>query len=252
MENNEARNGLEIDIQHILKVVWYRHWLILLAGIVLAVAAWSYAHFTIAPTYASSVLMCVDNQYPNSPGYSSSQLEAAKTLAKTNMDILKSRTVLEEAGKRAELKYTYAQMKSMVKTTAIEDTHLFTFTVTCGNAKDAYKLASAIGEVLPGVSEEALIGSSVSVIDNATLNPNPVGPNKTRYALLGFLAGFALMLTVVVLADIMDTTIRTEEFLTVNYEDVPLLAVIPPINTNSSKYSYSHKDSGNETAGGAK
>ena len=252
MENNETRNGLEIDIQHILKVVWYRHWVILLAGILVAVAAWGYAHFTVAPTYASSVLMCVDNQYPNSPGYSSSQLEAAKILAKTNMDILKSRRVLEEAGKLAELKYTYSQMKSMVSASANDETHLFSFTVTCGNAEDAYKLAKAIGEVLPGVSEDALIGSSVSVIDNAILNPNPVGPNEGRYATLGFLIGAVIALTVIILTDIVDTTIRTEDFLTVHYEDVPLLAVIPPVNTTNTKYSYTPKDSANNTAGGAK
>ena len=90
------------------------------------------------------------------------------------------------------------------------------------------------------------------MIDNAILNPNPVGPNKTRYAMMGFLIGVALTLAVVVLADIMDTTIRTEGFLTANYEEVPLLAVIPPTNANSSKYSnYSYKESSKDTAGGA-
>lgn len=253
MENNEIRNGFEIDIRHILKVVWHRLWVILLAGILVGVVTWSYAHFMIPQTYSSSALMCVDNQYPGSPGYSSSQLEAAKILAKTNMDILRSRTVLEEAGKKAGLKYSYSQMRKMVTATANDETHLFTFTVTCENARDAHKLAVAIGEVLPGISEKALIGSSVSVIDEAVYNPNPVGPNENRYALMGFLLGATLALTAIVLTDVMDTTIRSEEFLTATYEEVPLLAVIPPINSNSSKYSnYAYKENRDNGAGGAK
>lgn len=252
MENNEARNGFEIDIRRILKVVLHRYWVILLVGVLAGAACWAYAHFMVTPTYSASVLMCVDNQYPGSPGYSSSQLEAAKILAKTNMDILRSRTVLEEAGKKAGLKYSYAQMRKMVTASANDETHLFTFTVTCENAKEAHKLATAIGEVLPGISEKALIGSSVSVIDNAVYNPNPVGPNENRYAMLGLMVGAALALTVIVLADVMDTTIRSEEFLTANYEEVPLLAVIPPINSNSSKYSsYAYKEKNEDTAGGA-
>jgi len=252
MENNETRTGIEIDFRHILKVVWRRLWMVLLVGALTGAIAWGYAWFTIEPTYASSVLMCVDNQYPGSPGYSSSQLEAAKILAKTNMDILRSRRVLEEANKRAGLKYSYGQMRGMVSASANEDTHLFTFTVTCESAQNAYKLATAIGEVLPGVSEEALIGSSVSVIDKAVLNKNPVGPNRARYALLGALVGMSLILLLIVLADIMDTTIRSEDFLAVAYEDVPLLAVIPPVN-GSSKYGYTAKatDKGS-AAGGAK
>lgn len=252
MENNETREGIEIDFQHILKAIWRRLWLVLLVGALAGAITWGYAWFTIEPTYASSVLMCVDNQYPGSPGYSSSQLEAAKMLAKTNMDILRSRTVLEEAGKRAGLKYSYGQMRGMVTAMANEETHLFTFTVTCGNAKDAYKLATAIGEVLPSVSEEALIGSSVSVIDAAVLNKNPVGPNYTRYALLGVLVGMSLVLLLIVLADVMDTTIHSEDYLAVAYGDIPLLAVIPPVNSGN-KYGYTVKDNGNgNMAGGAR
>lgn len=252
MENNETHSGFEIDLQHILKVVWRRAWLILMVGAILGAAAWSYAHFMIDATYSSSVLMCVDNQYPGSPGYSSSQLEAAKILAKTNMDILKSRKVLEEAGKLAGLKYSYGQMRSMVSASANEETHLFTFTVTCKNPYHARRLAHAIGEVLPSVSEKALIGSSVSVIDNAVLNKNPVGPNEGRYLMLGFLVGAFLMLAFVVLEDMMDTTIRSEEYLAAAYEDVPLLAVIPPSNSTGSKYSYTTKDKRGNAAGGAK
>ena len=252
MENNETHSGFEIDIQHILKVALRRAWLILLVGAIVGAAAWSYAHFMIDPTYSSSVLMCVDNQYPGSPGYSSSQLEAAKILAKTNMDILRSRTVLEEACKRANLNYTYSQMRSMVSASANEETHLFTFTVTCKNPYHARRLAHAIGEVLPGISEQALIGSSVSVIDNAVLNKNPVGPDEGRHLMLGFLVGAFLMLTFVVLEDMVDTTIRSEEYLAAAYEGVPLLAVIPPSNASGNKYSYTTKEKRGNAAGGAK
>lgn len=252
MENNEARAGIEIDFQRILKVIWRRLWLVLLAGFLVGAAAWSYAHFMITPTYSSSVLMCVDNQYPGSPGYSSSQLEAAKILAQTNMDILRSRKVLVEAGKVAELKYSYGQMRSMVSASANEETHLFTFTVTCENPNHAYKLAKAIGQVLPGVSEDALIGSSVSVIDDAILNKNPVGPDEGRYLMLGFLIGAFITLAIIILDDMMDASIHSEEYLNATYDGIPLLAVIPLSNATGNKYNYTTKDKHSNPAGGAK
>ena len=253
MDNREAQNGVEIDIRHVLSAVAKKLWMILLTGCLLGSIAWGYAVFFITPTYASSVMFYVNNQYPDSPGFSSSQMTAAQELARTYMVILETRTVLEEVNSTAGLNYSYGQLRSMVSAQAVNETDVFVVTVTCTNPEDAYLLASALEQVLPAKINTEVDGSSLRMVDGAIRNNSKVGPNYTRHALLGAAIGVLLSLMVVVVADIMDSTIHSEEYLSTVYENVPLLAVIPSVDNDKNGYgSYTAKVTQTEKKGRVK
>ena len=57
MEKQEKNSGefYTIDLLHIIKFLWRRAWLIVLAGILVAAIGFSISAFIIAPTYSSSV-----------------------------------------------------------------------------------------------------------------------------------------------------------------------------------------------------
>ena len=46
-----------------------------------------------------------------------------------------------------------------------------------------------------------------------------------------------MSLLIIVVADLLDSTIHSEEYLSAVYDDVPLLAVIPPVNGDKNSYS---------------
>jgi capsular polysaccharide biosynthesis protein len=255
MENNEVKNEIQIDLRRILFAVWNHIWMVLISGALIGGIALGYAYFMVTPTYSSSVQLYVNNQPENSPGFSSSQLQASQILADTYMVILESRVVLEKVNEVAGLKYTYGQLKSMVTAAAVNETDVFNVTVTATNPDHAYKLAKAIEEVLPSRIDEIVDGSSVRVVDMAVKNTKPVGPVYSRYALLGVMIGFALSLILVVLVEVTNTTVQTEDYLTTTYKDLPLLAVIPPTE-GGDKYGYKNyyaaKPAAEKTSGGAK
>lgn len=238
MENKETQTGVEIDVRHLLSVVGKRLWLFLLVGLLLGGIALGYAVFFITPTYSSSVMFYVNNQYPDSPGFSSSQVTAAQELAQTYMVILETRSVLEEANAAAGLNYTYGQLKGMVSAAAVNDTDVFVVTVTCTSAEHAYLLACAMEQVLPNKINAEVDGSALRMVDGAVQNNNKVGPSYSRYALFGILAGVVISLLFVVATDLLDATIHSEDYLAAAYADVPLLAVIPPAES-ADKSAYS-------------
>ena len=238
MDNNENRTGVEIDILHILQVVWSRIWIILLVCVLAGGIALGYAWFMVTPTYASSIQLYVNNQYPDSPGYSSSQVTASRDLVGTYIAILESHRVLDEVLEKSDLKYSYAQLRSMVTAAAVNETEVFTVTVTSTKPEHSYQLANTLAEVLPGHISDIVVGSSVRVVDHAVQNNNPVAPSYPRYGLLGVLAGLALSLTVVIVVDIMDTRVHSEEYLSTAYKEVPLLAVIPPAGSTGKNGHY--------------
>ena len=79
MENKE-KDGLEIDLKRIFSAVLSLWWVILLATIVCGTAAFCYAWFGLTPVYSSSVQLYVNNNYVDSPGYSSAQITAASAV----------------------------------------------------------------------------------------------------------------------------------------------------------------------------
>lgn len=236
MEKNENREVIEIDLKRLLLTLWSRAWILLLVAVVFAAMAFSYAWLFITPTYSASVQLYVNNNYADSPGFSSSQILAAQDLADTYMVILESRNVLDDVAEQTGLGYTYPQLRSMVTAAAVNETEVFEVTVTDTNYKHAAIIANAIADVLPDKIAAVVEGSSVCVVDRAVENPTPVGPNYKTYLLLGAALGFMLTAVVVVVTDLLDTTINTEDYLNQVYGKLPLLAVIPGTGNGKTGY----------------
>ena len=232
---NENRNTIEIDLRRIFIVLLTRAWIIILVAALIGTAAYGYAR-TIRPTYSASAQLYVNNNYQDSPGYSSSQLMAAQELADTYIVIMRSREVLKEVQAATGLGYTVADLKNMITASTVNDTEIFQVTVTCHDYTHAAKIANAIAEILPVKSPAIVEGSSVTIVDYAQENPNKIAPSYTKYALGGAVIGGLLTAVILVILELLDTTIHSEEFLNAVYKDYPLLAVIP--GTEGSKNGY--------------
>lgn len=240
---NETREHLEIDLKRMLLVLWSNLWIILLVGILVAAMAFGYAWFFVTPTYSASTQMYVNNNYPDSPGFSSSQLTAAQYLASTYIVIMRSRPVLDAVAEKTQLGYNYGQLRGMITANTVDNTEIFEVRVTCTNYKHAAAIANAIADVLPEKLPAVVDVASVRVVQYAVENPNPNGPNYAKYGLLGAAIGFILSAAVIVILELMDTTISSEEYLSTVYKGYPLLAVIPGAESTKSGYKGYYKGS---------
>lgn len=231
----DKEGSIEIDLKRLLFVLLRRAWLLLLVGVLCAVAAFVYAKVVVKPMYSASIKLYVNNTYgQDTEGFSSSQILAAQELANSYIVILESTPVTERIKEQTKLKYTDSQIKNMITAKAIDETEIFRVTVTCRNYKHAAQIANAIADILPGRVQELVDGSSLRVVEPARENPNPVSPNVAKYTLLAFLAGFFVVAAIVVVIELLDESINSEEYLTRTYPDIPLLAVIPDTEVTSS------------------
>ena len=236
MEHKDIRNGFEIDLRRVMAAVLHNLWIIVLVAAILAAACFSYAYFFIAPTYSANIKLYVNNSFNDDPGVSSSQISAAQDLAYTYMTILESRNVLDDVAAHSGLPYNAGQLRAMIDAAALNKTEVFQVKVTCSNYKHAAAIANAIADVLPDKVEQIVDGTSVRVIDRAVENSTRMGPDYKRYAMLGAAAGALLTVVLVMVADISDTTIVSEDYLSHVYHKTPLLAVIPDTQNSKSGY----------------
>ena len=136
MENsrNNTKDYYVIDVVHIFKSIWYRIWVVILAGFIAAGIGFSIAAFAITPTYSSSIMLYVNNSSIslNDVGFSisSSDLTAAQSLVKTYNVLLKNRTTLDRVIEETGITYAWDELYDMIKASSVDETEVMKITVT--------------------------------------------------------------------------------------------------------------------------
>lgn len=243
-KKNEDSQEFVVDIRFLLKVLLKKSWLILLTGIVCAAVSVFYSIFFVTPKYSSSVMLYVNNKSLNLGSgdfsISASDLSASQSLIDTYIVILSNRTTMQQVAEQAEVDYHYGKLMSMISTSKVEGTEIFRVTVTSEDPHEAAHIANSIAAVLPGRISDIIDGSSMKVVDSAIVNYNKVSPDVTGDAIKLFLIGAALMALVISFFAIIDDTIVNEDHVTQKY-DIPILAVIPDIDSSNKVTGYYEK-----------
>ena len=240
-ENNQ-KDYYTIDILHIIKNLWHKAWICILAGILSGIIGFCYATFVISPQYSSSITLYVNNSSfslgSTSFSISSSEITAAQSLVKTYGELLNNRTTLERVIEKAKVDYTYKDLSEMVIAAPLNETEIMKVTVTAPNPYDASKIANCIAEVLPVRISEIIDGASMEVVDSAIPNLNKVSPSITKYTAIGLILGVFISVLAIVVITMLDDTVHDEEYVLQVY-DYPILAKIPNLTeTGSKKYAY--------------
>lgn len=240
-ETEAVEEYQEIDLLRLLRAFWHRAWLIVIAAILCAAAGFAYARFFITPTYQASTLLYVNNGSLSLGGttFSVSDLTASKSLVPTYIVLLKTRDtinkVIERAGLEGQL--SYGSLVGKVSASAVDDTQVFSVTVTDTDPKRATLLANTIAEVLPERVEEIISQSSVRIVDRAVVPGGRSGPNYTKYTSMGMIIGVVLACAAIVIMELLDDRVRDEQYLIQNY-DLPILASIPDFTGSGKMGSY--------------
>jgi capsular polysaccharide biosynthesis protein len=166
---------------------------------------------------------------------SASELNAAKTLVDTYGVILKSRAMLEEIIRVDELNYSYEKLYSMISTSAVNSTQIFTVKVTSTSPAEAEYIANTIAELLPDKIADIVDGSDVRVVDYAVVPSSRTSPSYTKNTAIGGVLGAVLAALFIILRYLLDENIHTEDYLTQTYPNIPLLAVVPDMTDGKGR-----------------
>ncbi len=240
-ENNQ-RDYYTIDLLHIVKTLWHKVWISILAGLLAGFLGFAFSSFVIAPEYSSSIMLYVNNSSfslgSTNFSISSSEITAAQSLVNTYGELLNNRTTLERVIQKSGVKYTYEELAGMIESAPANETEIMKVTVTAENPYDAAKIANCIAEVLPVRISEIIDGASMEVVDSAIPNLNKVSPSITKFTAVGFILGVFISVVIIAIVTMLDDTIHDEEYILQTY-DYPILAKVPNLlDSGSKKYAY--------------
>lgn len=240
---NDNNGETVIDLFELLSAFVKKIWVVVILTVVGASVALVYTLFLVTPLYKSSALLYVNNSDISlgntSFSLTTGDLSASKSLVDTYSVILKSRTVINKVIELSGTNYTYDQMKNMVEASSVNNTQIFSITVTSSDPKEAEMLANLYATVLPETITEIVNGNSVKIVDYAVVAAKRSSPSYTKNTAIGALFGFVVAAAIVVISFLRDDIIHSEDYLTKTYPNIPLLTVVPDlINTRSNGYGY--------------
>lgn len=226
----KEQNMMEIDVFHLLKILWKRKLLIALVAFVTGIVAFAYSSFIVKPEFTSTTRIYVVNRNQgDKPGLTNQDLQAGSYLVKDYREIILSQDVLEKVATDLKLELPPKDLASKIKVTVPVDTRIVSISVTDRAPEEASRIANSLREVAAQKIISVTRVSDVTTLEEARPATSPSSPNIRRNTMVGFLAGAVVMVVTVLLVEILDTRVKRPE----DIEDVlqiALLGVVPNLD----------------------
>lgn len=231
----EMEETNEISLQEIFMILWNKVWVIILCTLIGGVAAFGISAFVLDPTYTSRVSMYVNSNTERENTIANlNDINASQKLVSTYIEILKSDNVLSKVITETGFHYTPEQIRKMLTASAVNGTEIFEVKVTTKDADEAAVIANTIAAVAPEEIIRVVKAGSVELIDEAVPATSPSSPNVLLNTIIGLMLGGVLSVLGVLVAEMLDNRIKTEDDLKKGY-DFPILGTIPDLEDAATR-----------------
>ncbi|MEG1716618.1 MAG: Wzz/FepE/Etk N-terminal domain-containing protein [Lachnospiraceae bacterium] len=243
--NREEKEEVEIDLMELLSVIIGKLWMIVLAGLIFAMIAFTITKVLITPIYNSTTKVYVLNkEMVTDVGVTTGDLSASAQLTKDYQQLILSRTVLEQVIANQNLDMQYGQLARKVTVDTPVDTRVIAIIVADPDPKKAKDIADEMREVSAEHIQRVMDIESVNTVEDANLSVSPASPDVMKNTMIGGLLGIFLMIGIIVLIYILDDHMRTPDDIE-RYLNLSVLGIIPVMEKNK-KTKKKNAESGEE------
>ena len=209
-QNLQDNTDIEIDVLELFHVLLNKFWIILLAGIIAALAFVGGTILFITPQYQSTTKMYVLSKQDNNT-ITQQDMQTSLSLTKDYAELIKSRTVTEGVIAQLNLDLTHEQLLGKVSVDSATDTRILSITVTDPDPYEACKIANAIRDVAANHIKNVMDIDAVNVVETANIPDQKSSPSISKNGVIGGLLGVLLSVAIILIAYIFNDTIMTQE-----------------------------------------
>lgn len=202
---------LTIDLAELFSVLWSKIYLIILVGLITALAAFAGTKIFITPEYTSSTSMYMLTRSQSGGTITSSDLQTGTQLTQDYMEMVKSRSVLEQVISVLNLDMSTQELSSSVTTENKTNTRILTISVSNEDPELVQEIANTLRETVSVKIREIMEIDAVNTIEEANLPSAPSSPNVMRNTMLGGILGVLITAGILVIIFLFDDTIKTPD-----------------------------------------
>lgn len=237
-----------ISIKKLFGLIINKIWLVIIAAVIFAAAAFSISKFLMPLQYQSHTSLFVKNTERSSSdaNLSSYDINTARNLASTYIVVLKDDAVMKELSKaliselgvnevskyftvKTDLNNSIvippSQLLSCIEMTSLAETEVIKITATTESPELSADICNLLADIAPEFLIRVVGAGSVESIGSADVNPNPVAPNVIKNTMLGLILGIVLAVAVIFLIDFFDNTVKENDVLSAKFQK-PILGEI--------------------------
>lgn len=224
-QNLQDNTDIEIDVIELFHVLLNKFWIILLTGMIAALAFVGGTILFITPQYQSTTKMYVLSKQDNNT-ITQQDMQTSLSLTKDYAELIKSRTVTEGVIAQLNLDLTHEQLLGKMSIDSATDTRILSITVTDPDPYEACKIANAIRDVAANHIKNVMDIDAVNVVETANIPDQKSSPSISKNGVIGGLLGVLLSVAIILIAYISNDTIKTQEDVE-RYLGLSMLGTIP-------------------------
>ncbi|WP_165062707.1 MULTISPECIES: YveK family protein [unclassified Adlercreutzia] len=214
-----------LELLGLIRKKWYLVVIFpLLCGLGTAAYCWGF----MADEYTSTMSLYVLTKSDDASGQSSlssADMAASQQLANDLAVLVESDGVLEDTANAIGM----SNLDDFEIEVQSETTNrVITLLVTGKRPEAVAMVANELAEKTADAAVEIMDLRAVNIIDEAKVPTAPSGPNRILYTLVGALAGLFLAVAIIVLQDLLDTTVKSDEEFEQLFS-IPVLGNMPTV-----------------------
>ena len=241
--NERVKNMKNIDIFDFMRTL-SAHWILLLVmAIIFGGLFYVKAEFFTQPTYVSDGALYVNNSKSDvyiKQDVDVNDIYTARILVYTYVEIIQTRSFLEEVSNELPFKCSWQAIKSMLKVEMVNDTELLKVTITSNDPNVSYQIAKTYLETVPHKLGQMFANGGVWVIDPAIYPNAPRDKGVSRATAIGVIMGIIIGSMFVLLKEIFNNKFRHSQEIESRYK-IPVLGEFYVTNETFSKFKIKRK-----------
>lgn len=201
----------EIDFSYILSTIgkWF---LLIILFFIIGLSSAMFYNYGAPIKYESETSLYVEPEV-NANKVNYDGILSNQKMVKTYTQIIKSRKILSRVIDELDLNYSVKELKEMLNVSAVSDTEIISIRFVSEYKDEAKVIANKISEVFIDEVKNTMSITNIRVIDEATVNDEPVSPKTLLNCIIGSFLGVAIGIALAFIIESMNNKI-------VNHEDV--------------------------------
>jgi capsular exopolysaccharide synthesis family protein len=205
MNESQKQSKIHIEPYSILRDVIRNLWVIVLAALIglMSVSIWNDSMYT--PSYTSTATLLVNLR--NSAAYSYTNLSSSSEMARIFTEVFVQPTMKAYAADHLGMDSFVGSVSAKV----LDETNIFTVSVTTSSPETSYEELCAILEIYPQISESVFSDAVIEIMRSPNLPVSPSNSISSRNQKLAVAGCAALVLALVVYLSFLRDTVKDEK-----------------------------------------
>lgn len=226
MNNSSETVNNTIDLSRLMAIL-RKHFKMLIVWTLLAgVLGFVVAQFVVVPKYTATTEILVNQKRSNdNNGQAYNDQQADIQVINTYKDLITNQVVLNKVSHQlnsAEVARKYgrsynmpvSELKDAIKISTQQNSQVFSVAVKTDDPNLSAATANTIAQVFKKQIKKIMSVNNVTIVSQATVPDSPSFPNVKLFTLAGAVLGLLLSTIYLIIKELMDTTIKDDDFMT--------------------------------------